>query len=407
MRANRPNLPIHTLAPAPSTLVSMNNPFGSSSNPSAQSLNHVNNPFDSDPNSARNRFPDLDAASGAAFQPPLPSQSPTSWQNQQQNLWNTSSSPYFFHHQQSSSYQPTATQPQLPQHRPTSPYGALPSPTTNFFSPFPNGGERGSISRFGGGVGPGGPTFTGMGVASGGPYTAVAPMLEGPTSYNGIGDVNGGYNTHSGMGSGLPRSGNTTSPHAFIAQFDPLTTAASNTPSTPFSSNGSINGAYPPNQGYYGGQVQQSPVGQSAYGSSAPIPSNYAIGLDPGHVHRARGPQPNTSSLTGFGGTLTVVVRIRPHGYGSADHPRQIVAMHRAEMEQWDAYGWRQTLNALESLRFTWEGWRDDLGRGMSDIRAGSKEEAVMKAVSLNAVHLISRAGTDDGVTLGTERRRG
>lgn len=267
------------------------------------------------------------------------------------------------------------------------------------------------MSRFGGGVGPGSPTFAGMGVASGGPYTAVAPMLEIPSAYNGTGgDVNGGYNTNSGMGSRLPRNGGATSPHGFNSQFDPLSTAASKTPSTPFSSNGSITSAYPPNQGYYGGQAQQSPVGQShlpVYGSSAPIPSNIAIGLDPGHVHRAPGPHPNTVSLTGFGGTLTIVVRIRPHNYGPADHPHQIVPMHRAEMEQWDAYGWRQTLNALESLRFTWEGWRDDLGRGMSDVRVGSKEEAVMKAVSMKAVHQITRAGTDDKVHLGTKRRRG
>ena len=393
---NRPNLlslPIHTLPSPSSAGVSMNNPFGSSNTTSAQSLNHVNNPFDSDPNAARNRFPDLSATPGSAFQPPLPSQSPTSWQNQQHNLWSTSSSPYSFHHHQPSSFQSSATQPQLPQHRPTSPYGALPSPTTNFFSPFPNGSTNG----FGGGVGPRGPTFTGMGVASGGPYTAVAPMLEVPTSYNGIGgDASGGYNGHSGMPGGLSISGNTTSPHALLPQFDPLSTTASNTPSTPFSSNGSITGAYPPNQGYYGGQAQKNPVGQSplpGYGTSAPISSNHAPGMDPGHIYRAPGPQPNTISLTGFGGTHAIIARVRPHNYGHADHPRQIVQMHRAEMEQWDAYGWRQTLNSLESLRFTWESWRDDLGRGMSGVRTGGKDEAVMKAVSLKAVHQISRAG--------------
>jgi hypothetical protein len=368
----------------------MNNPFGSSNTTSAPPLNPINNPFDSDPNSARNRFPDLSATSAPAFQPPLPSQSPTSWQNQPQNVWNASPSPYSFHHQQPSSFQSTATQPhpsQLPQHRPTSPYGALPSPTTNFFSPFPNGGELGNMAGFGS---PGGPRFTGMGVASGGPYTSVAPMLEVPTSYNGIGgDVSGGYHTTSGIGGGLPSSAhNASPPHALLAQFDPLSTVASNSPSSPFSSNGSIPGAYPPNQGYYGSQVQHSPIGQSrltVYGASTPIPSNVAGGMDPGGVYRAPGPKPNTISITGFNGGPTVVVRMRPHSYGPADHPRQIVQMHRAEMEQWDAYGWRQTLNSLESLRFTWECWRDDTGRAMSDVRAGSPEEVVMKMVSLRA----------------------
>jgi hypothetical protein len=377
----------------------MNNPFGSSSTTSPPSLNPVNNPFDSDPNSARNRFPDLSATSGSAFQSPLPSQSPTSWQNQQQNLWSTSPSPYSFQQQQPSSFQSTATQPQLPQHRATSPYGALPSPTSNFFAPFPNGGELGSPTGYTGGVGPGGSRFTGMGVASGGPYSAVAPMLEMPPSYNGLGgDVGGGYGPNS-MGGGFPRGGSVTSPHPLLTQFDPLSTAPSNTPSTPFSSNGSISGAYPPRQGYYGSQVQQHPIGQAqpaVYGSSTPISSNLPVGMDPGQLYRAPGPQPNTVSLTAFGGTITVVVRLRPHTYGPADHPLQIVQMHRAEMEQWDAYGWRQTLNSLESLRFTWENWRDDLGRGMSEVRAGSKEEAVMKAVSLKAVHQIVRAGTDD-----------
>jgi hypothetical protein len=126
--------------------------------------------------------------------------------------------------------------------------------------------------------------------------------------------------------------------------------------------------------------------------------------VDPGHFYRAPGPQPNTISLTGFGGALTVVVRIRPHTYGPADHPRQIVQMHRAEMEQWDAYGWRQTLNSLESLRFTWESWRDDLGRAMSDVRVGSKEEVIMKAVSLKAVHQVSQPGTDDDTNIGAKR---
>ena len=384
----------------------MNNPFGSSSTPSAQPLNNTNNPFDSDPNSARNRFPDLSATSAPAFQPPLPSQSPPSWQNQQQSPWTTSPTLYSFHHQPSS-FQSTATQPQLPQHRPTSPYGALPSPTTNFFSPFPNGAELGNISGFGGGVGTGGPRFTGMGVASGGPYTSVAPMLEGPASYNGIGrDVGGGYNSNSGMGSGLPSSGNANSPHQFLAQFDPLSTAASNSPSSPFSSNGSITGAYPPNQGYYGGQVQHSPIGRSRLtvcGPSTPIPSTLAGGMDQAPVYRAPGPKPNTISLMGFNGTFTIVVRIRPHTYGPADHPRQIVQMHRTEMEQWDAYGWRQTLNSLESLRFTWEGWRDDLGRAMGDILAGSKEEAVMKVVSPKAVHQVSQSGTDGETNLGAK----
>lgn len=368
----------------------MNNPFGTSSTASsttgAPPLNPINNPFDSDPNSARNRFPDLSATSAPAFQPPLPPQSPTSWQDQQQNLWNTSPAPYSFHHQQPASFQSTATQYQSPQHRPTSPYGALPSPTSNFFSPFPNGGELGGISGFGSGASPGGPRFTGMGVASGGPYTSIAPMLEGPTSYNGIGgDVSGGYNAHPTMTGGLPGSVDATQSHGLLAQFDPLSTMASNTPSSPFSSNGSIPGAYPPNQGYYGGQVQHSPIGQSrlnVYAPSNPIPSNAAVGMSPGGLYRGPGPKPNTISLTGFSGSPTVVVRMRPHAYGPADHPRQIVQMHRAEMEQWDAYGWRQTLNSLESLRFTWECWRDDLGRAMSDARAGSKEEAVMKMVS-------------------------
>lgn len=413
-RTNNLILPIQHLASASSTLPSMNNPFATSSTASsttnAQPTNTINNPFDSDPNSARNRFPDLTETSAPAFQPPLPSQSPNSWQNQQQNLWNASPSPYSFHHQQPSSFQSTATQPQLTQHRPTSPYGALPSPTSNFFSPFPNGGEFGSINGFGGPASPGGPRFTGMGVASGGPYTSVGPMLEGPTSYNGIGgDVSGGYNIHSSMAGGLPSSADATQSHGLLAQFDPLSTMASNTPSSPFSSNGSIAGAYPPNQGYYGGQVQQSPIGQSrltVYGSSTPISPNAAAGMDPGRLYRGPGPKPNTISLTGFGGSPTIVVRIRPHTYGPTDHPRQIVQMNRVEMEQWDAYGWRQTLNSLESLRFTWECWRDDLGRASSDARAGSKEEAVMQMVSpKRAVHQISPRGTDDETNLGTEGR--
>lgn len=254
---------------------------------------------------------------------------------------------------------------------------------------------------------PGGPKFTGMGVASGGPYTAVAPMLEAPSYYGVAGDGSDGYNINSSMGGGLPRGGNTASSHGLLAQFDPLSTAATNTPSTPFSSNGSISGAYPANQGYNGGQMQQSPVGQpplTVYGNPSPISSNLAVGMDPRHLYRAPGPQPNTISLTGFGGTLTVVVRMRPHTYGSADHPRQIVQMHRAEMEQWDAYGWRQTLNSLESLRFTWESWRDDLGRTMSGVRAGSKEEVIIKAVSLKAVYQVSRPGSDDEITLGAQR---
>jgi hypothetical protein len=103
--------------------------------------------------------------------------------------------------------------------------------------------------------------------------------------------------------------------------------------------------------------------------------------LDPGPlIWHPRNLGTGVQVVTGFNGQTTVHAHIRPHQFTANDHPRNVISAHRVELEQWDQYGWRQSLNSLESLRIAWEHLRDDVSR-LSDIGAAPQEKAMYRKV--------------------------
>lgn len=116
--------------------------------------------------------------------------------------------------------------------------------------------------------------------------------------------------------------------------------------------------------------------------------SNYQLTLgqpeiDAGQLiwHPRSATEPNTQAVTGFNGQTTIHVPIRGHSYTARDHPRTVIAQHRSELEQWDQYGWRQSLNSLESLRIAWETMQTDITR-ISDMGYPPHENAIVLKVS-------------------------
>ena len=324
----------------------MNNPFDRDRSLAASSLN---NPFDSDPTHARNRFPDISQTNA--------------YQNQQQP-WSQSNNN---HYSQFSPAQPTVAQ--------FSPYGqpatmSSPYPTSAFAtaagvnpystpsSPYANAGFAG-------------------GVASGGTYNS--PMVSPPMGS--VGSPYSNFNTGA-TGYGVPTSPSYT-PHNFsanpqLSQFDPLSSA----------SGGGYNNPRQPQQLH---PRQQQPGYDGSGGGGGGSNTNQSTGLfqlsgqdemDPGPITwYPRSPaNPRVQVVSAFGGQTTLHIPIRPHAYTSNDHPRHIISMHRAELEQWDQYGWRQALNALENLRIAWEGIRDDIAR-VTDIGCPPHENAITTKV--------------------------
>lgn len=51
--------------------------------------------------------------------------------------------------------------------------------------------------------------------------------------------------------------------------------------------------------------------------------------------------------------------------YKPEDHPRQVVQRHKAGLESWDEYSWRQVGNAYGDLRKSWEGRKAKLMRAL------------------------------------------
>lgn len=130
---------------------------------------------------------------------------------------------------------------------------------------------------------------------------------------------------------------------------------------------------------------QASFAQQRAYGAGANGYQSQQSELDPGPlVWHPRNPGAGVQVVTGFNGQTTVHAQIRSHHYSPSDHPRNVIAAHRVELEQWDQYGWRQSLNSLESLRIAWEHLRDDVFRHI-DIAPGLPEKAVYRKMRQEA----------------------
>ncbi|KAF5382102.1 hypothetical protein D9615_004333 [Tricholomella constricta] len=51
-------------------------------------------------------------------------------------------------------------------------------------------------------------------------------------------------------------------------------------------------------------------------------------------------------------------------------HPREYLRTHKAEIEAWDTYAWKQLLNAFDALKESWEGRTKELGGKISQLQS-------------------------------------
>ncbi|CDO78177.1 hypothetical protein BN946_scf184797.g3 [Trametes cinnabarina] len=123
---------------------------------------------------------------------------------------------------------------------------------------------------------------------------------------------------------------------------------------------GQINGAYgspmpqqqPQYSGYptspqYGQGYQQGYPGQQQ--QPQPQPPQYLAEFDPYAQNQNQGSQggaPNPAA---------------PGGQYGRQHPRQFVQSHKAELESWDSYTWKQAQNSFEELKSAWEAHKQEL----------------------------------------------
>jgi len=320
----------------------MNNPFDRDRTTTAASLN---NPFDSsDPNHVRNRFPDISQTNS------LGSPSSSSFQHNQQQSWAQPNSEFYsqFPGQQQpqfSSYTGQATTINSP-YLHSNPISSF-TPTTGV-NPYSNPSSPYSSPGFSGGVASGGSYITPLAANPISPAgTPYAQLSAGPPGGY------GGLQSLSYMGNTSGNEPRNYATNSQLAQFDPLGSA--------------VGGAYGQQPQGYGGGLNNSNV-----------PSSNPSEIDPGPItwYPRSSSNPNIQVVSAFGGQTTLHIPIRPHNYTPNDHPRHIISMHRAELEQWDQYGWRQSLNALENLRIAWEAMRDDIAR-VTDIGCPPHENAI------------------------------
>ncbi|KAH9849707.1 hypothetical protein C2E23DRAFT_838126, partial [Lenzites betulinus] len=117
---------------------------------------------------------------------------------------------------------------------------------------------------------------------------------------------------------------------------------------------GHVNGAYgaPPQQQQYAGyptSPQYGPGYQQTYPGQQPQQQQqqqYLSEFDPYNQNQGYGQQAGTPGGGGAPGAQYGVQR---------QHPREFVQSHKAELEAWDPYTWKQAQNSFEDLKGAWE----------------------------------------------------
>ncbi|KZS88063.1 hypothetical protein SISNIDRAFT_490417 [Sistotremastrum niveocremeum HHB9708] len=115
-------------------------------------------------------------------------------------------------------------------------------------------------------------------------------------------------------------------------------------------------------QNQFTGYPSSFPSPHSAY-PSQPQQSGYQPDLsqfDPllGPSSQSQHSQPQntySSSPSYTGSSNTGIASSGGGGGGRGPHPREYVRAHKKELEQWDPYTWKQSLNCFESLKSAWE----------------------------------------------------
>ncbi|KAI0950921.1 hypothetical protein AcW1_008101 [Taiwanofungus camphoratus] len=131
-----------------------------------------------------------------------------------------------------------------------------------------------------------------------------------------------------------------------IAQF-PQTPGQPFQPSSSFGQQlvGQVNGAYS------GLPQPQSQPQFTGYPSSP----QYGAGYQSGYLQQA---QPTTPYLSEFDpyaqSTSSSLGSSQAGGQYRPQHPREYVQQHKAELESWDAYSWKQAQNTFDALKEAW-----------------------------------------------------
>ncbi|OSD06591.1 hypothetical protein PYCCODRAFT_1464498 [Trametes coccinea BRFM310] len=115
--------------------------------------------------------------------------------------------------------------------------------------------------------------------------------------------------------------------------------------------NGAYGGAVPQQQPQFSGYPTSQQYGQGYQqgypGQQQQQPSQYLAEFDP--YAQSQGSQASAPPPVG------------PGGQYNRQHPRQFVQSHKAELESWDSYTWKQAQNSFEQLKSAWEARKQEL----------------------------------------------
>ena len=266
----------------------------------------TNNPFINDPTNAQSRFPDLSATVQSPVSQGAPTGQYTSWP------------PGGYQPQPGSMYPVQQGYPQQQQQQ-----------------PYDGGG--------GGGGGGGGYVIAGSGYLSPGlgqlqPQPTYKQPFQ-PSSAFGqqlVGQVNGsGYGYLQGQAQGGPKPESLSAPQhqirnnpGYIAQFDPYASIGQG-----------WDGQNQQGQGQSQSQSQLLSVSPTRSSFSSPISTS---------TPTSTSTNPTSSNPT-----------------SSNPHPRDYLRSHKAELESWDTYAWKQLFNCFDALKDAWVS-QSQLLRGQS-----------------------------------------
>jgi len=119
------------------------------------------------------------------------------------------------------------------------------------------------------------------------------------------------------------------------------------------------------NTGYPAQQQQYNTGLQSGYGQQQmqPQPPAYqdVAQFDPyGPIAQGWGENPNQSQNKSQPSSST---------YNGNPHPREFIRTHKAELEIWDPYAWKQVLNAFDELKDAWAARKKDVEGRIAQVQ--------------------------------------
>ncbi|TFK72885.1 hypothetical protein BDN72DRAFT_869285 [Pluteus cervinus] len=135
------------------------------------------------------------------------------------------------------------------------------------------------------------------------------------------------------------------------------------------SSYGYLTGQQPQQTGYFPAQQQLQTPGYATVASLDPY-SSIGQGWDGSNIQQQQQQQQQQPqralSPTSFGIAQQQQQQQQHHVTTSKSatgelHPREYIRTHKAEVESWDTYAWKQLLGCFDSLKHVWERRRDEL----------------------------------------------